>query len=186
MSGRAVEAAGDVDTLAARQDRHHHARQSRRRPSLSRCRASARSELAEAAQLASLQRRDARRPLDRRAGQGEIRHARPRHGAACNAKFIPFSAQTRMSGIDCRRLLDPQGRGRCRAGLCQAQPTGNPTAPMRAVDGRSPNGSREPAARRLAVAKDGKLLGVIHLKDIVKGGIRERFRRTAPAWASAP
>ena len=39
----------------------------------------------------------------------------------------------------------------------------------------SPRTSPSPAARPLAVAKDGKLLGVIHLKDIVKGGIRERF-----------
>ena len=39
----------------------------------------------------------------------------------------------------------------------------------------SPTKSPSPAARPLAVAKDGKLLGVVHLKDIVKGGIRERF-----------
>ncbi len=37
----------------------------------------------------------------------------------------------------------------------------------------------------LAVAKDGRLLGVVYLKDIVKGGIRERFASCA-AWASAP
>ena len=37
----------------------------------------------------------------------------------------------------------------------------------------------------LAVAKDGRLLGVIHLKDIVKGGIKERFAACA-RWASAP
>ena len=36
----------------------------------------------------------------------------------------------------------------------------------------------------LAVAKDGRLLGVVHLKDIIKGGIRERFAERA--WASAP
>ena len=38
----------------------------------------------------------------------------------------------------------------------------------------------------LAVAKDGRLLGVIQLKDIVKGGIRERFAETCAAWAFAP
>ena len=88
MSGRAVEAAGDVDmllldktgtiTLGNRQateflpvHRRQRARSRRRRP----------------ARLAG--RRDARGPLDRRAGQGEVRHPRPRDGAAACASSFP-------------------------------------------------------------------------------------------------
>ena len=84
MSGRAVEAAGRRRYAAARQDRHHHPRQPpgdrvlparRRHPGGTRgCRA-ARVAVG----------RNPGRPLDRRAGEGEIRHPRPRHGAAGGA-----------------------------------------------------------------------------------------------------
>ncbi len=82
MSGRAVEAAGDVDTLLLdktgtitlgnRQATEFPSGRGRHRAGTGRC---------GAARLA--RRRDAGRPFDRRARQGEIRHPRPRHGAAC-------------------------------------------------------------------------------------------------------
>ncbi len=151
-------------------------------------------ELADAAQLASLAGRDAGRPLDRCSGQGQIRHPRSRHVRAQRA-FIPFSAQTRISGIDSDGASIRKGAVDAVLAFVQsAAHSGSDAAWQRGDhDGRgfrSPRGSddRERIARSggtpLAVAKDGKLLGVIHLKDIVKGGIRERFAACA-RWASA-
>ena len=94
---------------AARQDRHHHPRQSPgHRVSAGRGRQRARSGRRRPARLAV--RRDAGGPLDRRAGQGEIRHPRPRDGAAaCQVHSVlglhPHQRHRR------RRILDPQGRG---------------------------------------------------------------------------
>ena len=99
MSGRAVEAAGDVDTLLLDKTGtitlgNRQATEFIALPGVDE------RELADAAQLASLSRRDARGPLDRRARQGEIRPARAARWRTLNAQFIPFSAQTRMSGVD--------------------------------------------------------------------------------------
>ncbi|MEI9886303.1 MAG: hypothetical protein WDN08_07325 [Rhizomicrobium sp.] len=101
---------------AARQDRHDHARQppGHRIPRPAR-RRRARSRRRGATRLAV--GRDARRPLHRRARQGEIRHPRPRDVGAGG----PFHS---LHGADPhqrhrrRRLFDPQGRGRRGAGLC--------------------------------------------------------------------
>ena len=82
MSGRAVEAAGDVDTLLARQDRHHHARQ----PSGHRVQAAARRHRAGAGGRGAAcfaRRRNPRGPFHRGAGQGKIRHPRPRARTSC-------------------------------------------------------------------------------------------------------
>ena len=99
-SGRAVEAAGDVDvllldktgtiTLGNRQASRVPAGAGRRREQRARRR--------RAARLAG--RRDARRPQHRRAGQAEVRPARARRRTSSGATFVPFSAQTRMSGVD--------------------------------------------------------------------------------------
>jgi K+-transporting ATPase ATPase B chain len=105
-----------------------------------------------------------------------------------NARFIPFSAQTRMSGVEF-------GGTAIRKGAVDAviahlngapAPSGSRTATAQALQPAvSTDAEREIRAiaetiaksggTPLAVARDGKLLGVIHLKDIVKGGIRERF-----------
>ena len=83
--------------------------------------------------------------------------------------FVPFTAQTRLTGIDVAGGVHPQGRGGCGAGLdrgCRSRPRRSTAIADRiAKTGGTP----------LAVAKDRRLLGVIQLKDIVKGGIRERF-----------
>ena len=191
MSGRAVEAAGDVDTPAARQDRHDHARQ----PPGHRVRANFgrhRSGTGGRRAACLIIRRDAGRPLHRRAGKGEVQHTRPRDGADVGDVYPvlgPHAAVRRR----CRRLVDPQGRGRCGAGILppverwpdrRRRRHRNPgRAPGNLGSGRARTHGeiRRDRTRRLdparrAHAKDGNLLGVIHLKDIVKGGIRERFQ----------
>ena len=99
MSGRAVEAAGDVNTLLLDKTGtitfgNRQATEFSLRPGVSE------RELADAAQLSSLADETPGRPLDRRAGQGEVRTARPRALRAHEAQFIPFTAQTRMSGVN--------------------------------------------------------------------------------------
>src|SRR5450756_106120 len=108
--------------------------------------------------------------------------------AELNATFIPFSAQTRMSGVDA-------GASSVRKGAVDAilnyirdgggthtVASGNA---VRAIQSTTSETAREiqtisdeiakAGGTPLAVAKDGRLLGVVQLKDIVKGGIRERF-----------
>ena len=88
------------------------------------------------------------------------------------AAFIPFSAQTRMSGVDLegRPPNSQRGLGRDR-GLRET--------PGRRVSGRTSKSVVEGISRAggtpLVVADRSKVLGVVHLKDIVKGGIKERF-----------
>ena len=187
MSGRAVEAAGDVDTLLL--DKTGTITLGNRQATeFIPLAGVTEQELADAAQLASL-------ADETPEGRSIVVLAKEKYGirgrdmAQLNAHFIPFSAQTRISGIDRRGDLDPQGRGRCGAGLCRggtaaasrrrrgnvarSQPCHDP--PRSARSARSPNAIAKAGGTPLAVAKDGRLLGVIHLKDIVKGGIRERF-----------
>ena len=111
---------------------------------------------------------------------------RGRDMAPLNAQFIPFSAQTRISGIDGEG--SSIRKGAVDAVLAYVDAGRLPTAAAAAMSplrcARTPprvscKAIAERIARSggtpLAVAKDGRLLGVIHLKDIVKGGIRERF-----------
>src|ERR1700744_1610400 len=89
--------------------------------------------------------------------------------APLHATFSPFSAQTRISGID----VDGSSvrKGAVDAVLKYAKANANDAAALTAISDKIAKAGGTP----LAVARDGKLLGVIHLKDIVKGGIRERF-----------
>ena len=102
---------------AARQDRHHHARQppGHRVPSGPR-RHRAGAGRCGAARLAG--GRDPRRPLDRGAGQGEIRHSQPRHGRT-QRHLHPVHGADPHERRRRRRLLGPQGRGRCDPQLCR-------------------------------------------------------------------
>ena len=183
MSGRAVEAAGDVDTLLL--DKTGTITLGNRQATeflpLSGVKE---EELADAAQLASLSDET---PEGRSiVVLAKAKYAiRGRDMAPLNAQFIPFSAHTRISGIDF-------GGSSIRKGAVEAVLThvhgGQAGAPVRgnvAVAIEEDFAARElktiadrisaSGGTPLAVAKDGKLLGVIHLKDIVKGGIRERF-----------
>ena len=178
MSGRAVEAAGDVDTLLLDKTGTITLGNRQATEFLPVAGVTER-ELAEAAQLASL-------ADETPEGRSVVVLAKEKFGlrehdmAALGARFVPFTAQTRMSGVDV-------GGASIRKGAVDAvlAHVGSPVARRPARRARVPAPVREVQAiaervgkaggTPLAVAKDGRLLGVLHLKDIVKGGIRERF-----------
>ena len=162
-SGRAVEAAGDVDTLLL--DKTGTITFGNRACSaLYPVPGVAERELAEAAVLASL-------GDETPEGRSILAFVRDRFGFSATlpagASVVPFSANTRLSG------LDADGRS-WRKGAVDSvvRDAGGqaPTALTAAVDRIARAGSTP-----LAVSLDGRLLGAIELKDIVKPGIRERF-----------
>ena len=167
MSGRAVEASGDVDvllldktgtiTLGNRQaaefipvngvDQH---------------------ELAEVAQLASLadETPEGRSIVVLAKGFG----IRERELAGHEHEFIPFSASTRMSGID----IDGQQIRKGAADAIKAFISSNGGSSPSELDAAVQRVAEE-GGTPLVVARDNWALGVVHLKDIVKGGMTERF-----------
>ncbi len=167
MSGRAVEAAGDVDTLLL--DKTGTITLGNRQAAeFIPLRGVSEQELADAAQLSSLSDETPE-------GRSIVVLAKEKYGirsremAALGATFIPFSAQTRMSGVD----VDGHSirKGAVDSILEYVGKRGEAPAQLQvAVDRISKSGGTP-----LAVAIDDRLLGVIYLKDIVKGGIRERF-----------
>ncbi|WP_162301632.1 potassium-transporting ATPase subunit KdpB [Rhodopseudomonas palustris] len=186
MSGRAVEAAGDVDTLLL--DKTGTITLGNRQATAFRpVRGVSERDLADAAQMASL-------ADETPEGRSIVVLAKEKHGirgrdlAELGAHFIPFTAQTRMSGVDIGGSSIRKGAVDSILASVSAVPgvasiQGNVA---RAIEtAANVEGARELVAiadeiakaggTPLAVARDGKLLGVIQLKDIVKGGIRERF-----------
>ncbi|NTX37445.1 potassium-transporting ATPase subunit KdpB [Myxococcus sp. CA033] len=173
MSGRAVEAAGDVDTLLL--DKTGTITLGNRMATELLPMPGVRMEdLAEAAQLASL----ADETPEGRSIVTLVKDTykmRPRELLAHHATFVPFTAQTRMSGCD---LVDPHPRSIRKGAVdaivkhVQAQGGAVPTE-LSSVAGRIGDAGGTP----LAVADGSRLLGIIHLKDVVKGGIKERFDR---------
>jgi K+-transporting ATPase ATPase B chain len=189
MSGRAVEAAGDVDTLLLDKTGtitlgNRQATEFLALPGVDE------AELADAAQLASLSDETPE-------GRSIVVLAKDRYGlraremAPLDAKFVPFSAQTRMSGIDASGASIRKGAvdaiiafveggstgplWRSAAGGAQAALRAAPVSDaVRQVTVIAERIARE-GGTPLAVAKDDRLLGVIHLKDVVKGGIHDRF-----------
>ena len=104
---------------------------------------------------------------------------RERDMASLGATFVPFTAQTRMSGVDLAaaggtgRTADPQGGADAIAIRKHVEALGGTFPPA-----RGPSQSTDVARRGgtpLVVAEGNKPLGVVELKDIVKGGIKERF-----------
>jgi K+-transporting ATPase ATPase B chain len=186
MSGRAVEAAGDVDTLLL--DKTGTITLGNRQATeFKPLRNVSEQELADAAQLASL-------ADETPEGRSIVVLAKEKYGirgrdvAQMHAKFIPFTAQSRMSGVEVNGSWIRKGAVDAILGHLAAAPLpGNPAgATARALQpALNSEAAREIQAiadgiaksggTPLAVAKDGRLLGVVHLKDIVKGGIRERF-----------
>ena len=185
MSGRAVEAAGDVDTLLL--DKTGTITLGNRQATeFKPVRGVTEQELADAAQLASL-------ADETPEGRSIVVLAKEKYGirgrelAELRANFIPFSAQTRMSGVEVGsswvrkgavdailNYLNPPATA---VGAGSAARALRPSVSAEAV--REINAIADVIAKSggtpLAVAKDGRLLGIIQLKDIVKGGIRERF-----------
>jgi K+-transporting ATPase ATPase B chain len=90
--------------------------------------------------------------------------------APLNAKFVPFSAQTRMSGVD----LEDSSIRKGAVDAILADLKTKPDAAVRELTAIAERISKT-GGTPLAVTKDGRILGAIHLKDIIKGGIRERF-----------
>jgi potassium-transporting ATPase ATP-binding subunit len=175
MSGRAVEAAGDVDvllldktgtiTLGNRQAVEFIAVDG-----------VPPQELAEAAQLSSLadETPEGRSIVvlakDKFGLRGRTVGGTDSDGAPHGAVFIPFTAQTRMSGVDVNGTSVRKGAPDSIVALIQSQGRTVPAGLQAAVDKIARTGGTP-----LVVAQNGRVLGVIHLKDIVKGGIKERF-----------
>ena len=167
-SGRAVEAAGDVDVLLLDKTGtitlgNRQAAQFIAAPGVGA------EQLADAAQLASLADETPEgRSIVVLAKQ--LYQLRERDIHSLDAHFVPFSAQTRMSGVNL-------GERQLRKGAVDAV-----SRHVEALGGRFPEAVRrgvDELARRgstpLVVADGARVLGVIELKDVVKGGIRERF-----------
>ncbi|RKG56235.1 K(+)-transporting ATPase subunit B [Corallococcus sp. AB011P] len=173
LSGRAVEAAGDVDTLLL--DKTGTITLGNRMATELLPMPGVRAEeLAEAAQLASL----ADETPEGRSVVTLVKDTykmRPRELRMHQATFVPFTAQTRMSGCD---LVDPHPRS-IRKGAVDAivrytqEQGGTVPEELTRAAGRIGDAGGTP----LAVADGARVLGIIHLKDVVKGGIKERFDR---------
>jgi K+-transporting ATPase ATPase B chain len=178
VSGRAVEAAGDVDTLLL--DKTGTITLGNRQAAEFRpIRGITEAELADAAQLASL-------ADETPEGRSIVVLAKEKYGirgrdvGEVAANFIPFTAQSRMSGVEIGgswirkgavdSILAFVGAGKGGSGASGGV-SADAVRELREVADSIGKAGGTP----LAVARDGKLLGVIHLKDVIKGGIRERF-----------
>jgi K+-transporting ATPase ATPase B chain len=171
MSGRAVEAAGDVDTLLL--DKTGTITLGNRvasaflpLPGVNE------QELADAAQLSSLSDETPE-------GRSVVVLAKEKYGlrardmASIHAEFVPFTAQTRMSGINLDGSRIRKGAVDSIVEYVRQLKRGQFAAPAELtsiVETIAKSGGTP-----LAVVKDDRILGVIHLKDVVKGGIKERF-----------
>src|SRR6202789_1953169 len=94
--------------------------------------------------------------------------------ASLNARLVPFTAQTRMSGVDVEGSSIRKGAVDSILSYVRQHGGGKDSARGHELQEITDRISRA-GGTPLAVARDGRLLGVVHLKDIVKGGIRERF-----------
>jgi K+-transporting ATPase ATPase B chain len=168
MSGRAVEAAGDVDTLLL--DKTGTITMGNRQATeFLPLNGVTEGELADAAQLASLADET---PEGRSIVvlAKEKYRIRGRELADKEAVFMPFTAQTRMSGIN----LDGREIRKGAADAIGRYVSGNGVAVAADLQAMVDRVSRS-GGTPLVVAERQRPLGVVHLKDIVKGGIKERF-----------
>jgi K+-transporting ATPase ATPase B chain len=166
MSGRAVEAAGDVDVLLLDKTGtitlgNRQASEFIPAPGVSE------KELAEVAQLASL-------ADETPEGRSIVVLAKEKFGLRERAlgehEFVPFSASTRMSGVNLNGTEIRKGAADAVKAFIAENGGRTPTEVDAAVQGVAEQGGTP-----LVVARDNFALGVIHLKDIVKGGMNERF-----------
>ncbi len=168
MSGRAVEAAGDVNTLLLDKTGtitlgNRQASEFIPAPGVTK------DQLADAAQLSSL-------PDETPEGRSivvlakEIYGLRGRELHELNAEFVPFSAVTRMSGVNLDGRIIRKGSTDAIAKFLSENGGTLPDEVRTAVELVARSGGTP-----LVVAENRKALGVIHLKDIVKGGMKERF-----------
>jgi K+-transporting ATPase ATPase B chain len=168
MSGRAVEAAGDVNTLLLDKTGtitlgNRQASEFVPAPGITA------AQMADAAQLSSL-------ADETPEGRSIVVLAKERYGlrgrelASQEATFIPFTAQTRMSGVDMDGREIRKGAVDAITKYLTQHGTVLPKEIQAAVETIARSGGTP-----LVVAENRRALGVIHLKDIVKGGMRERF-----------
>lgn len=167
-SGRAVEAAGDVDVLLLDKTGtitlgNRQASAFMPAPGITE------AQLADVAQLASLadETPEGRSILILAKQRFNIRE---REMAELNATFVPFTAQTRMSGIDIGERAIRKGAADTLKKHVESLGRPFPAEVTRTVDDIACRGSTP-----LVVVDDGRVMGTIELKDIVKGGIKERF-----------
>ncbi len=170
LSGRAVEAAGDVDVLLL--DKTGTITLGNREATeFIPVTGISNRELAETAQLASL-------ADETPEGRSIVILAKQKYGLQGsvpaekdhNMKFIPFTAQTRMSGVDLDGLSIRKGAVDAITAYVRQQGGSEPHELKIITDNIARNGGTP-----LVVARNGQIIGVILLKDIVKGGIKERF-----------
>jgi K+-transporting ATPase ATPase B chain len=168
MSGRAVEAAGDVDVLLL--DKTGTITLGNRQATAFIPAAGVPVEdLADAAQLASL-------ADETPEGRSIVVLAKEQYGLrerdiqTLGATFVPFSAQTRMSGVNLNGRQIRKGAAEAIEGYVRQLGQEFPSAIRATVENIATQG-----ATPLVVADDTRVMGVVQLKDIVKGGIKERF-----------
>jgi K+-transporting ATPase ATPase B chain len=168
MSGRAVEAAGDVNTLLLDKTGtitlgNRQAAEFLPAPGVSK------DQLADAAQLSSL-------PDETPEGRSIVVLAKEMYGlrgrelSEMQAEFVPFSAVTRMSGVNLDGRVIRKGSTDAIAGFLKENGGVLPDEVRAAVETVARSGGTP-----LVVAENRQALGVIHLKDVVKGGMKERF-----------
>ncbi len=170
MSGKAVEAAGDVNTLLL--DKTGTITLGNRRAvEFIPMQGVTEAELADAAQLSSL-------ADETPEGRSIVVLAKEKHRlrgremSERDARFIAFSAHTRMSGVDLDHRSIRKGATEAIVEFVAARGGQVPAALTKASDRIARSGGTP-----LAVADGPRVLGVIHLKDVVKGGMRERFEQ---------
>jgi K+-transporting ATPase ATPase B chain len=168
MSGRAIEAAGDVDILLL--DKTGTITLGNRQASeFIPIRGVTEQELADAAQLASM-------ADETPEGRSIAILAKDRFGirgrdlSKLCAIFVEFSAKTRMSGIDYQDISIRKGAAEAMKAYVNERDGDYPDECSRIVERVAREGGTP-----LVVAKDNRILGVIYLKDIVKNGVKERF-----------
>jgi len=173
MSGRAVEAAGDVDVLLL--DKTGTITLGNRQAvEIIPVDGIDARQVAEWAQLASL-------ADETPEGRSIVVLAKEKYGlrgravgaqpdAPRGARFVPFTAQTRMSGVDIDGLCVRKGAPDTILALARAHDQAVPPALPGIIERIARSGGTP-----LVVARNAEIVGVIHLKDIVKGGIKERF-----------
>jgi K+-transporting ATPase ATPase B chain len=170
MSGRAVEAAGDVSTLLLDKTGtitlgNRQATEFFPAPDVSP------ERLADAAQLSSLSDETPE-------GRSIVVLAKEKYGlrgrdlSSIHAEFVPFTAQTRMSGVDLPGASIRKGSVDAIAHFLEAQGSSLPRKVRDQVEEIARQGGTP-----LVVAENATALGVIYLKDIVKGGLKDRLAR---------
>lgn len=173
MSGRAVEAAGDVSTLLL--DKTGTITLGNRQAAeFLPAKGATEAELADAAQLSSL-------ADETPEGRSIVALAKERYGLGerdrselAQATWVPFTAQTRMSGVDVNGVKARKGATGSVVAWVRER-GGRPADDAGVLADRIAEAGGTPLLVAVEDAEGARILGVVHLKDVVKEGMRERF-----------